>query len=101
MRRRRSPRATRSPIPKPSTRSPRWRPHRSTWSGDLLDRPAVAVGVGEEDEFAPGELLDVAELDTAPCELGSGVVGIVHDELQALHRARRRVNEALPQRDRA
>ncbi|HEY2478911.1 MAG TPA: MarR family transcriptional regulator [Solirubrobacterales bacterium] len=34
---------------------------------DLLDRPAVAVGVGEEDEASPGEVLDLADLDL-PCQ---------------------------------
>src|SRR6266571_500938 len=34
--------------------------------GDLLHGPAVAVRVGEEDERAPGELLDFAHLDAPP-----------------------------------
>src|SRR4029453_15912717 len=38
---------------------------------DLLDGPAVAVGVGEEDEAAPGGVLDLAALDAAVEERGA------------------------------
>src|SRR4051812_18606289 len=71
---------------------PRW---------DLLHRPAVAVRVAEEDEPSPREVLDVADLHPAAGELRSRGLNVVDDELQALRGARRRVDEALPDRDRA
>ena len=40
----------------------------------LLHRPAVAVGIGEEHERAPGELLDLADLHAALGELGARLV---------------------------
>ena len=38
--------------------------HDSVVGGQLLDRPAVAVGVAEENEVSPIEMLDVAHLDS-------------------------------------
>ena len=70
-------------------------------SADLLDGPAVAIGVGEEDEAAPGEVLDVADLDAAGEELLAGPVDVADDQLQALERARRHLVGAAGQRDRA
>jgi hypothetical protein len=39
--------------------------------GYLLDGPAVAVGIAEEDELAPRELLHIADFDAALDELGA------------------------------
>ena len=39
--------------------------------------PAIAVGVGEEDESPPGEVLDVARIHTPLDELGTGRLGVV------------------------
>jgi len=41
---------------------------------DLLHGPAVAVRIAEEDERAPGKILDVADLDPAPYQLVAGGV---------------------------
>ena len=76
---------------------------RSVLAGadDLLDGPAVAVGVGEEDEAAPGEVLDLAGLDAAVEELGAGGVDVGDDQLETGHRAGLGVREAGAQGDRA
>src|SRR4029453_14716917 len=68
---------------------------------DLLDGPAVAVGVGEEDEAAPGEVLDLAGLDAAVEELGAGGVDVGDAQLETGHRAGLGVREAGAQGDRA
>ena len=52
---------------------------------DLLHGPAVAVGVAEEHEPAPRELLDLAGFDAVLDEVGTRRVGVGDDELQALH----------------
>src|SRR5215467_1492238 len=39
---------------------------------DLLDGPAVAVGILEVDEAAPGEVLDLADCDAVFLEIGVG-----------------------------
>jgi hypothetical protein len=49
----------------------------------LLDGPAVAVGVGEEHEPAPGEVLDLADLDPARRGAGAGGLDVGDDQLQA------------------
>src|SRR5687768_3000111 len=51
---------------------------------ELLHGPAVAVRVREEDERAPVEVLDLADLDTAPGELGVRRFDVVDDQLQSL-----------------
>src|SRR5436305_167648 len=38
--------------------------------GDLLDGPAVAVGILEEDERAPGKLLDLTDIHPTLDEIG-------------------------------
>ena len=70
-------------------------PARLAGAEQLLDGPAVAVGVGEEHEPAPGELLDLADLDPAAGELGVGGVGILDHDLQAADGAGRGVGDAL------
>src|SRR5258707_3309573 len=50
---------------------------------DLLNGPAVAVRVGEEDERAPRELLDLAHLDTTPDQIVAGGFDVGDDQLQA------------------
>src|SRR5262245_58737374 len=62
---------------------------------NLLQRPGVAVGVGEEDKATPGEVRDLADVDPALRQLGARVVGVPDDELQALDRSRRGVGKAL------
>src|SRR5204862_843187 len=69
--------------------------------GELLHRPAVAVGVAEEDERPPGEVLDLAHLDPARDELGARSVDVRHDQLQALHRPGRDAHDAVAEGDRA
>ena len=60
-------------------------------SGGLRTGPAarttVPVWVAEEDEAAPGEVLNLADLDAALGELGMGGIGVLDDELQALDAA--------------
>src|SRR4029450_2145997 len=84
----------------------------STWSSgsgtgtgsaanDLLDGPAVAVGVGEEHEPAPGKVLDLADVDAAVHQLGAGGVDVGDDHLEAADRARRGVGDPGAQGDRA
>ena len=48
---------------------------------DLLHGPAVAVRVLEEDEPAPGEVLDLADLDAALREVGARRFGAGDDDL--------------------
>src|SRR4051794_21852314 len=67
----------------------------------FLHRPRVAVGVGEEREPAPGELLHRARLDAGLDELRARRLRVVHHDLQALERAGRRVGDPRPDRDRA
>ena len=57
---------------------------RSAARRDLLHGPAVAVGVAEEEEAAPREVLDVAGLGAAGAELGPRRLDVVDDELQAV-----------------
>ena len=58
---------------------------------DLLYGPAVAVGVAEEDERAPVELLDLADIYPPLHELLPRCRHVRDDNLQALHRARWRI----------
>src|ERR1700680_497995 len=67
----------------------------------LLNPPGVAVGIGEEDEPAPRERLDLAGINPAFEELFPGGVGIVYDQLQPLDRAGLHPVNAARQRDRA
>ena len=57
---------------------------------ELLDGPAVAVGVGEEHEPAPREVLDVADRHAPAGELVAGGVDVGDDELEAAERSRAR-----------
>src|SRR3954469_15898816 len=68
---------------------------------DLLHGPAVSVGVLEEDEPPPRELLDLAGLHAALEEVRAGGVGVGDDELQALDRARLGLHDPGADRDRA
>ncbi len=43
---------------------------------ELLQRPGVAVGVAEEDEAAPGELVDPDRVDAEVLQVGEGLVGV-------------------------
>jgi AMP-binding enzyme len=74
---------------------------RQIKSADLLHCPAVAVGVGEEEEAAPGEVLDVADLDAAGEQLLAGAVDVADHELQALERAGCHLVGAAGEGDRA
>src|SRR3954470_3975417 len=67
----------------------------------LLHRPAVAVGVAEEDEPAPVEVLHIADLDTAPGQLLARRFRIVHAELEALDGPRPHLAQPGADRDRA
>src|ERR671920_2126990 len=69
--------------------------------GQLLYGPAVAVRIAEEDERAPVEVLHLAYLDPALDQLGTRGPDVRDDELQALDRARRRVDDPGSQGDRA
>src|SRR5581483_3337751 len=60
--------------------------------GKLLQRPAVPVGVGEEDELPPGVLLDATRLDPASRELGVRCGGVRYDDLRP-RGADRRIGE--------
>src|SRR5262249_59594685 len=64
---------------------------------DLLHRPAVAVGIVEEHERAPREVLDLADVDPALDELGARRLDVGHDDLQTPHRTRRHVTHAAPE----
>jgi hypothetical protein len=82
-------------------------------AGDLLDGPAVAVRIAEEDETdvvewiglrarALAQELDIADVDLSLGELGSRRVDVGDDQLQALERARRHVrDDAFAHHDRA
>src|SRR3712207_5105672 len=65
--------------------------------GQLLHGPAVPVRIPEEDELAPGELLDLARLDPALYQLGARGLDVRHVQLEALHRAGLGVDHALPE----
>ena len=54
--------------------------------GQLLERPAVAVGVGEEDEPAPLHLVDLAHRDAATRQLGAYGVGVRDHHLHVVER---------------
>lgn len=69
--------------------------------GDLLHRPAVPVGITEEDERSPRELLDLADLHAALAQRRMGDADIGDDELQSLYRAGCGVRDSLSERDRA
>src|SRR5918996_5059142 len=67
----------------------------------LLHRPFVAVRIAEEDELAPRELLDLADLGAALDELGTRSLDVGDHHLHALHRAGLGIDQTLAQRDRA
>src|SRR3712207_4983755 len=67
----------------------------------LLDRPAVAVRVREEQEAAPRVVLDAAVLDALCHEVGLGRLDVGDDQLQAFERTRPGAAEPGPERDRA
>jgi len=68
---------------------------------DLLHGPAVAVWVAEVDEAAPGEVLDLGDVDAPRGELLAGGGDLLDDELQRLQRAGLGLGQSLPDRDRA
>src|SRR5947209_3639124 len=68
---------------------------------DLLKRPAVAVGVEEEDEVAPWELVHVDGLDPEPAQIAPGLGGAGHDEVGSREAAWLRFGDAGADRDRA
>ena len=85
---------------------------RSGGGGALLDGPGVAVGVAEEDEGVPAAartvdaggalvVLDLADGDAPLGQLGAGGLDVGDDELQALHRPRRRLDHPGGDGDRA
>src|SRR5918999_6321643 len=100
---RRSRRSTTRPTCSGSTRTSRRAPSnpRSGPGGELLDGPAVAVGIAEEDERTPRELLDVPDLDPALDQFGPCGVDVRDNQLKALHGARLHLAEPGPQGDRA
>src|SRR3954453_319726 len=67
----------------------------------LLDGPAVAVGVGEEAETPPREILNVRSLDAACPEERVDFVDVLDDKLGPLHRSRLRLDPSLADRDAA
>src|ERR1700732_4638157 len=67
----------------------------------LLNSPGVAVGIGEEHEPAPRELLDLAYVHSACEQVLAGAVGVLDDQLQPADRARLHLMDAARQRDRA
>src|SRR5688572_832675 len=83
------------------------RPGRSprvgdAYCGDLLYGPAVAVRIVEEDERAPVELLDLADLDPSFDELRMCRMDVRDHELKTLGGARPHVaTKAGPKGDRA
>src|ERR1700692_3110301 len=77
---------------------------RRGWSsgppnGQLLQRPAIAVGVTEVDKRAPGQYLDLAHLDATIDELSPGLSDIPDDDLEAGDRARLRVDKPGAERN--
>src|ERR671924_1955189 len=68
---------------------------------ELLDGPAVAVRIGEEDEATPREVLDLTGLDAAAAQLATRRLDVLHHELEALLRTRLHVGQALPDGNRA
>jgi hypothetical protein len=69
--------------------------------GDLLDRPSVAVGIAEEHESAPGEVLDIGNLEPPPRKLVPRSLDVLDHELKTLERARLHLGEPLTDGDRA
>lgn len=67
----------------------------------LLYRPAVAVGVGEEAEAAPRELLDVGDPNAAIVQEGVSGLDVLDHDLKTLQRAALGVDESRSDRDRA
>src|SRR5680860_289384 len=61
--------------------------------GDLLDGPSVAVGIAEEQESAPREVLDVRDLDPSRREIVTGSLDVIHHELKPLEGARLHLRE--------
>src|SRR5207244_8724084 len=68
---------------------------------DFLHGPAVAVGIAEEYEAAPGEVLDLAHLHAAAGELRARLLNVGDHQLQASVRAGRLRRDALADGDRA
>src|SRR5688572_16549171 len=68
---------------------------------NLLDGPAVPVRFAEVDEPAPGEVLDLGDLESALGELLACGVGVLDHHLQALERAGLHLGDTGPDRDRA
>src|SRR4051812_12835087 len=66
-----------------------------------LHRPAVSVGVLEEHERAPGEVLDRRDLDAAPGQVAGRRLDVLHHELETLNRAGLGLHDPLADRDRA
>ena len=67
---------------------------------DLLDRPAVAVWIGEEDEPAPREVLDLAGVDAPAGKLVAGGDDVGDHELHPDDGAGCRIGDPGPDRDR-
>src|SRR5437588_3833458 len=74
---------------------------RSAALGQLLDRPAVAVGIAGMNERAPRLHVDIADIEPAVEQLLARSVRVGDDHLQSLDGSRRRIREALTERDRA
>lgn len=68
---------------------------------NLLEGPAIAVGVAEEDERAPRHVLNVADLDSTLLQLRVHRLDIGHDHLQPFERSGRHRGQAGADGDRA
>ncbi len=62
---------------------------------DLLDCPLVAVGISEVDKQAPGELLDLADINSTANQIRSGGFDVGDDHLHAPDRPRGDIRNPL------
>src|SRR5687767_8577636 len=74
---------------------------RSGAQRELLDRPAIAVRIAEEDEPSPREVADVGHVHASAGQLLARRLDVGHDQLQALDRAGRLRRHVLADPDRA
>lgn len=72
----------RPPAFPPDRSGPDVQGRRSSPGRELLDGPAVAVRVTEEDERSPGKLLDRADLDATTNQFSPCLLNALHDHLE-------------------